>query len=330
MNDQSMPAPSEPASSRPERDDLRNLDIRVASGDPDIQISKDRPAGEVVTLTCAVDDAEMLSDLAWAHGATGVAELSDDCAPGSVRLVVGAGDAGAAAHLVSTLAAGGRCTIESVTLADTAWADSWRAHATMHRAGPFGIRLPDHPPTDAPFDIMIEPGSTFGYGHPTTLLALELLATVRRPLGRVLDIGTGSGVLAIAASLLGADEVAAVDMDPEAVAACRANAERNDATVACTCADACTDPLAAPAAGYDVVLVNVTAAVQVALADVVAAIAGTDATVVVSGILAHQESDVVAAHAPAVVTERREGDGWVALVLRRRERASGVGTPGGE
>jgi ribosomal protein L11 methylase PrmA len=318
MTDRPMPAPSEPASSRPDPEDLRNLDIWVASGDPDLQISTTLPAGEVVTLTCVVDDADALSDLAWAHGATGIAELSDEYGPGSVRLVIGAADAEAAAHLVAALADDGRSVIESVALADDAWADSWRAHATTHRAGPFGIRLPDHLPTEATFDIVIEPGRTFGYGHPTTLLALELLAKVGGPLGRVLDIGTGSGVLAIAASQLGADEVTAVDIDPDAVTACRANATRNNATVAVTCADAGSELPTAPPEGYDVVLVNVTAAVQIAVADIVAAVAGSAATLVVSGILAHQESTVIAAHAPVAVIDRREQDGWVALVLRRR------------
>lgn len=321
MTERPMPAPREPASSRPDPEDLPNLDIRAVSGDPDLQISTKRPAGEVVTLTCAVDDADALSDLAWAHGATGIAELSDDYGPGSLRLLVGATDAGAAAHLGATLAADGRCVIESVALADDAWADSWRAHATTHRAGPFGIRLPDHPATGAPFDIVIEPASTFGYGHPTTLLALELLATVDRPLGRVLDIGTGSGVLAIAASRLGAEEVTAVDIDPDAVAACRANATRNDETVAVACADAGSEPLTSPPEGYDLVLVNVTASVQVALTDAVASVAGPDATIVISGILVDQESAVVAAYAPAAVIARSEHDGWVALVLRRRPQS---------
>jgi ribosomal protein L11 methyltransferase len=322
-----MPAPSEPASTRPDSDDLRNLDIWVATGDPDIQISSTRSPGEVVTLTCPAADADALSDLAWAHGATGIAELSDGCGPGSVRLVIGAGDAGAAAHLVAVLAAGGRCAIESVTLADNTWADTWRWHATAHRAGPFGIRLPDHPPTDAPFDIVIEPGATFGFGHPTTLLALELLATIDGPLGRVLDIGTGSGLLAIAASLLGATEVTAVDIDPDAVTACRANAEHNGATVSVVYADACSDPLPSPSEGYDVVLVNVTAAVHARLGDVVASVAGPDAAVVVSGILAHQESAVVAAYAPAVVADRRADDGWVALMLHHRQRPSAAAPP---
>lgn len=303
MNDASVPAPGEPAPPRP---------------GPDDRTPSSRPPGEVVTLTCRPGDADALSDLAWAHGATGVAELADEPGPGSVRLVIGAGDAGAAAHLVATIAADGRGAIESVMLADAAWSDTWRAHATAHRAGPFGIRLPDHGPTDAPIDIVIEPGATFGYGHPTTLLALESLATVGAPLGRVLDIGTGSGVLAIAASLLGADEVSAVDIDPDAVAACRANAGRNGVDVTVILADACTDPLAAQPVGYDVVLVNVTAAVQVALADVVASVAVPDATVVLSGILAYQASAVLAAYGPAVVTDRREGDGWVSFVLHRR------------
>lgn len=307
MTDRPMPAPSEPASSRPGFEDL--------------------PAAEVITLTCTLDDAEALSDLAWGHGATGIAELSEDCGPGSVRLVIGAADADTAAHLVATLAADGRCVVESVEHADEAWANNWRAHATTHRAGPFGIRLPDHPPTDAAFDIVIEPGPTFGYGHPSTLLALELLATLDRPLGRVLDVGTGSGVLAIAASRLGADEVTAVDIDPDAVAACRANATLNDVTVVCVDADACNDPLEPPPEGYDVVLVNVTAAVQMALADTVASVAGPDATVVLSGILAHQESTVVAAHAPVVAIDRREHDGWVALALRRRPQSATDATP---
>ena len=275
-------------------------------------------SGEVVTLTCGVDDAEALTELAWVHGATGIAELTDGCLAGSVRLVIGAGETGTAAHLVATLGAGGRCAIESVAPADAAWADAWRTHATPHLVGPFGIRLADHPPTGARFDIVIEPVATFGYGHATTLLALELLDTVDRPLGRVLDIGTGSGVLAIAASQLGATEVAAVDIDPVAVTTCQANAGRNGVTVSVVRADATSDPLPSPSAGYDLVLVNVTAAVHARLADVLAAVAAPDATVIVSGILAYQESDVVAAHQPAEMVDRREHDGWVALVLRHR------------
>ncbi len=80
--------------------------------------------------------------------------------------------------------------------------------------------------------------------------------------------------------------------------------------------DARTDPIPGPAGGFDLILANVTAAVQVALAPVIATVAAPGAQVVVSGILADQEAAVRAAHPDATVDDRLERDGWVGLVLR--------------
>lgn len=295
-----MPAPIEPASSRPDS----------SAGD-----TGEPGRTGIVTVRCAAGDADALTDLAWVHGATGVAEVAAGDAPGHVDLVIGVADADAADAVTAALAGDDRGHEVVAGTADDAWAGRWRSHARAHRAGPFAIRLDDHPPTDAPLEIVIEPGPTFGYGHPTTLLALELVARIDRPLGRVLDVGTGSGILSIGAARLGAAQVTALDIDPVAVATCRANARRNGVTVDSHIADATGDPLPGPAAGYDLILVNVTASVQRAVAERVRASAAPGALVVVSGILAAQEAAVVAAHHAATVVDRRRHDGWVALVL---------------
>ena len=108
----------------------------------------------------------------------------------------------------------------------------------------------------------------------------------------------------------------AVDIDPDAVATCRANAVRNGTTLEVLCLDAGSTAVPVPTGGYDLVLVNVTAAVQMALAGIVPSVTAPGAVIVVSGILTHQESSVVAAYEPAAVIDRRERDGWITLTLR--------------
>jgi ribosomal protein L11 methyltransferase len=109
---------------------------------------------------------------------------------------------------------------------EAGWEDRWRAFHHGARIGPLWVGPPwEDAPADA-LAVVVDPGRAFGTGaHPTTRLCLELL--LGEEPGSVLDVGCGSGVLAIAAAKLGHQPVVAVDLDEAAVAATRANAERN-------------------------------------------------------------------------------------------------------
>jgi ribosomal protein L11 methyltransferase len=122
------------------------------------------------------------------------------------------------------------------------WEDGWRAFHRPVRVGPLWVGPPWE---DAPGDalaVVIDPGRAFGTGaHATTRLSLELLLTLEP--GPLLDVGCGSGVLAIAAARLGFGPVVAVDVDPLAVEATRENAAANGVEVEAVLADAVAGPL---------------------------------------------------------------------------------------
>ena len=183
------------------------------------------------------------------------------------------------------------------------WADRWRAFHRPVRVGPLWVGPPwERPPLDA-VAVVIDPGRAFGTGaHATTRLCLELLLDL--PRGSVLDVGCGSGVLAIAAARLGFGPVVAVDADTAAVDATRANAAANGVAVEAYAADARSAAL--PPA--DVALVNVAF-------DVVAAVAPRLAVahLVASGYLASDRPQ------PAEFrhVRRVEADGWAADLLVR-------------
>jgi ribosomal protein L11 methyltransferase len=124
------------------------------------------------------------------------------------------------------------------------WEERWRDFHRPVRAGPLWLGPPWLPaPRDA-VAVVIDPGRAFGTGaHPTTRLCLELLLGLEP--GELLDVGCGSGVLAIAAARLGFSPVRAIDVDPAAIEAARRNAARNDVAVEVTLADALTAPLQA-------------------------------------------------------------------------------------
>jgi ribosomal protein L11 methyltransferase len=110
------------------------------------------------------------------------------------------------------------------------WRDRWKEFHRPVEVGPLWIGPPWSEPPASALAVVIEPARAFGTGaHPTTQLCVELLFELER--GSVLDLGCGSGVLAIAAAKLGFAPVVAVDVDENAVAAARANAAANDASV---------------------------------------------------------------------------------------------------
>jgi ribosomal protein L11 methyltransferase len=131
-------------------------------------------------------------------------------------------------------------TVESV---DEGWEDAWRAfHRPVEVAG-IWLGPPWETPTDPSRAVVIDPGLAFGTGaHPTTRLCVELLAGLECG-GSLLDVGCGSGVLAIAAARLGFGPVTCVDVDPVAVETTVANARANGITVEARVLDALDEPL---------------------------------------------------------------------------------------
>jgi ribosomal protein L11 methyltransferase len=183
------------------------------------------------------------------------------------------------------------------------WEDGWRAFHHPVRAGGLWIGPPwGEAPAGEP-TVVIDPGQAFGTGaHPTTRACIELLAA-ERP-ASILDAGCGSGVVAIAATRLGHGPVLAVDTDPVAVAAARANAARNGADVEVRLCDVVSDPLPA----HEVLVANIELeAVEALLARRSAARAIT------SGYLAHERVRVPRWRAVRAL----EVDGWAAELLER-------------
>jgi ribosomal protein L11 methyltransferase len=187
------------------------------------------------------------------------------------------------------------------------WEDGWRAYHRPVTVGGLWIGPPwlESPP-DRPA-VVIDPGRAFGTGaHPTTRLCLELLLEL--PRGSLLDVGCGSGVLAIAAARVGFEPVAAIDADAAAVDATRRNATANGVTL-----DAWqTDALAEALPATDVAVANIALVAVELLAPRLAA-----DRLVTSGYLAG-ERPRLDGYDPA---GSRELDGWAAHVSVRRAAA---------
>ena len=164
-------------------------------------------------------------------------------------------------------------------------------------------------PDPAAVNLILDPGMAFGTGsHPTTRLCLEWLERTVDAACSVLDYGCGSGILAIAAARLGAGRVAGVDIDPLAVEAARANAERNG--VSALFADS-----AEPVAGeYDLVVANILSNPLRVLAPAICAHVRSGGRLALSGILREQAEEIIAIYAqwlPMQVADTRED--WVCL-----------------
>jgi ribosomal protein L11 methyltransferase len=166
-------------------------------------------------------------------------------------------------------------------------------------------------PADASTVLRLDPGLAFGTGtHPTTRMCLRWIARQSHPWPRVLDYGCGSGILAIAAALHGAQEVDAVDIDAAAVGATTANARDNGITV-------CAGPPDAAHGRYDLVLANILAKPLTLLAPLLCAHAAPGAHLVLAGILERQADELTAAYAPWCalgIADRHEG--WVLMTAR--------------
>jgi len=188
------------------------------------------------------------------------------------------------------------------TEVEDGWEDRWQSFHRPVEVGRLWIGPPWEQPTAGALAVVIDPGRAFGTGaHPTTRLCLGLLQSVEP--GPLLDVGCGSGVLAIAAARLGFEPVLAVDIEPAAVEATRVNAETNGVRVDVRLVGA-TDAL--PSASI--------AVANISLAGVSSAVERLDAqTLIASGYLAADQPEPAGwAHGNRVVL-----DGWAADVFVR-------------
>lgn len=170
------------------------------------------------------------------------------------------------------------------------------------------------PPDPGAIVVRLDPGLAFGTGsHASTRLVLKYLAQNVHKADRVLDYGCGSGILAIVAAKLGAGEVAAVDIDPQALETTAANASHNGVGLRVAA------PESLPAGQFDLVLANILAGPLITLEPLLAARTRRGGRIVLSGILESQAAEVAAAYAQdfdAGVIAREEG--W-ALVGGQRK-----------
>jgi ribosomal protein L11 methyltransferase len=184
------------------------------------------------------------------------------------------------------------------------WEDRWRQFHKPVRVGSLWIGPPWEKPDEGAIPVVIDPGRAFGTGgHPTTQLCLELLTGEER--GSVLDVGCGSGVLAIAAAKLGFEPVLAFDFDPQAVEATERNAVDNDVSIDVKQADLRDDELPAT----ELALANIAAEAVLALAPRLRA-----ARVITSGYLVSDDPKL-----DGYLVERRVQDGGWAADLHVRQ-----------
>ncbi len=202
------------------------------------------------------------------------------------------------------------------TVDDADWTDAWKRHYVPQRIGRVVI-VPSwvsHSPAPGDAVIALDPGMAFGTGlHPTTRACLGLLQQVAPMPARVLDVGSGSGILALAALRLGAETAVGYDTDPLAVDAARANAERNGLGERLEVRPGSLDEVAEER--FALVLANLVAALLVDLAPRLAAHLAPGGVLIASGIIAERAGEVVEALGAAglTVTERRDDGEWVAL-----------------
>lgn len=204
-------------------------------------------------------------------------------------------------------------------MAEADWATAWQQDYHTLRLGRRLVIVPnweDYAPQPDDLMVRLEPGMAFGTGlHPTTRLCAQALEDLVRPGDRVLDVGTGSGILAVAAVRLGAAEVLGTEIDPVAVVAARENVVRNGV------ADRVRVIEAASPAGlgrWDIVVANILPHVLLDMAEALAGSVAPGGVLVLSGILDTRVAEVVegfAAHGLTLTDTLAEQD-WTALVMR--------------
>jgi ribosomal protein L11 methyltransferase len=203
------------------------------------------------------------------------------------------------------------------------WQDRWREHFPPIEVGRRFLLLPPWEPIPADTDriaIVIDPSMAFGTGHHATtqgcLEAIELLHDRHGPPDRALDLGTGSGILAIALAKLGAQTVWATDIDPVALDQAHKNVMVNQVAAALQLSDLPLERLPAP---FSLIVANLFSTTLLSLAPVLCSSVQPRGQVILSGIQLDQENDILTAYFSPTwhLSHRLVQDEWVTLVLQR-------------
>ncbi len=207
-------------------------------------------------------------------------------------------------------------------LAEADWAETWKQNLHVLHIGQHIVIRPswcDYLPRPDDIVIHLDPGMAFGTGlHPTTQMCLEALERRVRPGDRVLDIGTGSGILAICAARLGAGQVVGVDNDPVAVRTARENIHLNQVQDSVTIL---AGSLSEVGGQYDIIVVNILAKVIVELLDAgLTSRLSPGGYVIATGIIADQAEAVgmTMEKQKLPLIERQQKDDWACLIAHRK------------
>jgi ribosomal protein L11 methyltransferase len=289
-----------------------------------------------LAVRCAPEQADLVLAELTVLAPNGVEE---ERGPGYVEFAIYGGE-GELPELgdLDAAVAGGRIAVSSTEIPDD-WADRWRDfHKPLLVADRLWLRPSWEPPREGTVDVVVDPGQAFGTGaHPTTRLCLEFLCEIEaagEAGGELVDLGTGSGVLAIAAAKLGWSPIRAYDHEPAAIESAEANATANEVKLHLERMNLREQlPELAPT-----VVANMTAPILDAVASQLEPMGGrrgrlagqqrggsgesppAPTALVCSGLLPPELDEVAAAFEPAGLREaerRQEGD-WAALLLRRR------------
>ena len=223
--------------------------------------------------------------------------------------------------LASSVAALGELQITPLG-ADEDWRDSWKQHFTLLRVGKNLVIKPswieyEERPGDVVIDL--DPGLAFGTGyHPTTYSCLEALEELIKPGHLVLDVGTGSGILTIAAARLGAAHVTAVDIDGHAVRAARKNFRRTGISDLVSAESGSIPGAATQGRTYDVAVANISARGIRMVAPAIPDLLAPGGVFIASGVIVdqHDEAHSAITDAGLVVDEIRQREDWLTILCR--------------
>jgi len=212
-------------------------------------------------------------------------------------------------------------TVRSRWLSEEDWAHAWKEFFPVLRVSARLVICPtwrSYRPREVEAVIRLDPGMAFGTGqHPTTLMCLRALEELLRPGMDVLDLGTGSGILALAAAKLGAASVLALDIDPQAAVVARENVRLNGLEAVVQVGEGGLDETLSTA--FDLAMANISAPVIVEMASTLAEVLRPGGVLIVAGFSVESAERVSSALArTGLMVERALADGdWRALIARR-------------